>query len=74
LSNLTFTCASHHLAGEHGGKVTIWGRAPDDLYFQAGRKIWKNERLVRQFATVGEARAWARRQKRDIENNSGRTR
>jgi len=38
-----------------------------DLYFQVGREIWKSERLVRTFATVGEARAWARQQKRDLE-------
>ena len=68
---MTFACAAHHLAGEHAGKVTIWGIAPHDLYFQAGRKIWKNERLVREFATVEEARAWARRQKRDLDNNAG---
>jgi len=77
LGNLTFACAAHHLAGEHGGRVTIWGVAPHDLYFQVGSPtafgggypIWKNERLVREFATVGEARAWAREQKRALQRN-----
>jgi len=54
--------------------VTIWGTAPHDIYYQIAREIWKNERLVREFASVREAREWAWRQKRDLENNSGRTR
>jgi hypothetical protein len=75
LWNLIFLCAAHHRAGQHGGKVTIWGRAPHDVYFQAGTPtacgggypIWKNDRLVRTFATVAEARTWARDQKREFE-------
>jgi len=75
LSNLTFACVGHHLAGEHGGRVMVWGRAPHDIYFQVGSPtafgggypIWKNDRLVREFASVREAREWAWRQKRALE-------
>jgi len=49
----------------------VWGRAPHDIYFQVARKIWKNERLVREFASVREAREWAWEQKRDLRNRPG---
>ena len=55
--------------------MTIWGKAPRDIFIQAGLPaafgggypIWKNDRLVREFATVEEAKAWAREQKREFE-------
>jgi len=30
------TSAGHHRPGQHGGRVMTWGRAPDNIYFQAG--------------------------------------
>jgi hypothetical protein len=70
--NLTGACPGHHRAGEHAGWVTIWGRAPDGIFIQAGWRIWHNDKLVREFDTVAEARAWARERKRAFEAGRGR--
>ena len=58
-----------YLHKDRAGKVIYVGKAKNlaarvRSYFQAGRDIWKNDRLVRSFATVEEARTWAREQKR----------
>jgi len=69
-SNIESACGGHHRAGEHAGRLTIWGIAPNGVYIQAGRNIWNNDRRIRSFATVAEARAWARQQKRAFERQS----
>ena len=45
-SNLLWTCVAHHLAGEHGGRLKIRGRAPDEIYVVVGRRIWKGDELI----------------------------
>jgi hypothetical protein len=45
--NLVSLCPAHHRAGQHGGRIEIRGRAPDRLTFRVGRRLWKDDRLVR---------------------------
>jgi hypothetical protein len=44
--NIIWLCAAHHLAGEHGGRLKIRGRAPDDVYILMGERLWKGDEMV----------------------------
>jgi hypothetical protein len=46
LWNQISLCRMHHRIAAHLGMARIWGRAPDDVYFQIGRRIWKDDRIV----------------------------
>jgi hypothetical protein len=46
-SNRHTLCAGHHRIAKHLGLAKVWGKAPDDIWFQIGRRIWKDNRLVR---------------------------
>jgi len=47
LWNRICLCAMHHRIAKHLGLARIWGKAPDDVWFQMGNRIWNEERLVR---------------------------
>ena len=66
LWNLIPLCPLHHRVAKHMGMAMIWGRAPDDVYFQVGRRIWKDDKVIAVLDTEEEARAWARRHKRSL--------
>lgn len=34
--NLVSLCAAHHLHGIHGGRIRVFGRAPDGLVWEFG--------------------------------------
>ena len=51
--NLVALCARHHLRGIHGGYIRVWGRAPDDLVWVVGGKVWTDG----CFGTAADARA-----------------
>lgn len=40
--NLVALCACHHLRGIHGGYIRVWGRAPDQLVWEVGGRIWRD--------------------------------
>jgi hypothetical protein len=39
-ANLVALCACHHLRGIHGGYIRVRGRAPDELVWEVGGRIW----------------------------------
>jgi HNH endonuclease len=39
--NLVALCACHHLRGVHGGYIRVWGRAPNELVWEVGGRIWE---------------------------------
>jgi 5-methylcytosine-specific restriction endonuclease McrA len=43
--NLVALCACHHLRGIHGGYLRVWGRAPDQLVWEVGGRIWAGGRI-----------------------------
>ena len=47
LWNRLCLCAVHHRIAKHLGLAKIWGTAPDDIYFQIGNRIWKDDRLIK---------------------------
>jgi hypothetical protein len=51
-ANRHLLCGMHHRIAKHLGLAKVWGKAPDDIWFQIGRRIWKDNRLV---AVVGAA-------------------
>jgi hypothetical protein len=51
--NLVALCACHHLRGVHGGYLRVWGRAPDQLVWEVGGKVWRDG----CFGTAADARA-----------------
>ncbi len=56
--NLVALCACHHLRGIHGGYMRVWGRAPDDLVWEVGGRIWWGASFGRVAVEVKE---WPRR-------------
>ncbi len=52
--NLVALCACHHLRGIHGGYIRVWGRAPDQLVWEVGGRIWRDGSFGREAV---EARA-----------------
>jgi hypothetical protein len=53
--NIVWLCLAHHLAGEHGGRLRIQGRAPDEVYVLVGDRIWKNDVLVADLEEIDDA-------------------
>ena len=45
-SNLTSLCPFHHRMGEHGGLLKVTGKAPLDLRWQIGDRVFVNERII----------------------------
>jgi hypothetical protein len=58
--NLVALCSGHHLRGIHGGYIRVRGRAPDQLVWEVGGRIWTGGRIgglgARTYSTgTGEA-------------------
>jgi hypothetical protein len=43
--NLVALCGCHHLRGIHGGYIRVLGRAPDQLVWDVGGKVWTAGRI-----------------------------
>jgi hypothetical protein len=43
--NLVALCGCHHLRGIHGGYIRVWGRAPDQLVWVVGGRVWIGGRI-----------------------------
>jgi hypothetical protein len=52
-SNLHLLCGMHHQIAKHLGLAKVWGKAPDDIWFQIGKRIWKDNRLVKVVGDPG---------------------